>query len=330
MNLNKSNTVKAENNARNSKVKSSSHKSFLLTQLDKFRTESRLCDVTLVVKGARINAHRLVLAASSKYFEAMFSSGMVESREHDIKMNGIEARTLDALVNFCYSGEVNIDDNNVQDILAGACLLQLSEVKELCCDFLKKGISLSNCLQIRAVAETYACQTLLHFANGFILLNFQSVLGLEEFHHLPVKQVNELISSDLLLARSEEQVFEAVMKWVSFDLTTRKSLLFQLLRHVRLPLCQPKFLVGTVSTNALVMADAACRNLVDEAKNYQLLQLTTPVQPNMQGPRTRPRNPFRDMLRASGGATTKSSEEWARYLSRVRVTPVRRLSRATP
>ncbi|KAK5971440.1 BTB/POZ domain protein, partial [Trichostrongylus colubriformis] len=110
-------------------IQCSSHKTFLLAQLGKFRNDSRLCDVTLVVKGTRINAHRLVLAASSKYFETMFTSGMVESREHDIKMNGIEARTLDALVNFCYSGEVNIDDNNVQDILAGACLLQLSDVK---------------------------------------------------------------------------------------------------------------------------------------------------------------------------------------------------------
>ncbi|KAK5965554.1 BTB domain-containing protein [Trichostrongylus colubriformis] len=306
-------TTKAENNAHNREVESSSHKPFLLAQLHKFRNESRLCDVTLVVKGTRINAHRLVLAASSKYFEAMFTIDMVESREHDIEMIGVEAGTLSALVYFCYSGKVNIDDNNVLDTLAAACLLQLDEVKVLCCDFLKKGICVSKCLEIRGVAETYACQTLLHFANEFILLNFQHIISLEGFHHLLVEQVTELISSDVLVVRSEEQVFDAVIKWINFDLTTRKSLLSQLLQHVRLPLCQPKFLVDVVSKNAQELSVAT--NVYSRSTKHARSAYST-------------KNPLRDMVAPGGGATTNLREEWTR--SRVRVTPVRRLSRATP
>jgi len=66
--------------------------------------------------------------------------------------------------------------------------------------------------------------------------------------------------------------------------------IWQALQHVRLPLLGPKFLVGTVGSELLVRSDEACRDLVDEAKNYLLLPQERPL---MQGPRTRPRKPMR-------------------------------------
>ena len=64
----------------------------------------------------------------------------------------------------------------------------------------------------------------------------------------------------------------------------------QVTQHVRLPLMSPKFLVGTVGSDILIKSDEACRDLVDEAKNYLLLPQERPL---MQGPRTRPRKPIR-------------------------------------
>ncbi|KAK6052857.1 kelch repeat protein [Cooperia oncophora] len=51
------------------------------------------------------------------------------------------------------------------------------------------------------------------------------------------------------------------------------------------------------------MGNAACRSLLDEAKNYQLLRFSSFEQPNIQEPRTRSREPlklFCDTLYAVG------------------------------
>ena len=77
----------------------------------------------------------------------------------------------------------------------------------------------------------------------------------EEFLLLPVNQLIDIISSDELNVRSEEQVFSAVMGWIKYNVSERRPTLYQVLQHVRLPLLNPKFLVGTVGGDILVKSD---------------------------------------------------------------------------
>ncbi|KAK6011226.1 BTB/POZ domain protein, partial [Ostertagia ostertagi] len=164
-----------------------------------------------VAEGVKINAHRNVLVACSNYFKAMFTSDMVESRKQEIEMVDMKASTLESLVNFCYSGTIKISASNVLSVLPAACQLQLNEIPgqavviDQCCEFLKNELTTSNCLGIRAFADTYACPKLFQCANKYILNNFQDVVNTEEFHQLPVKQIVELISSDELVVITEEQ-----------------------------------------------------------------------------------------------------------------------------
>lgn len=84
---------------------------------------------------------------------------------------------------------------------------------------------------------------------------FLKVMESEEFMDLPVNQLIDIISSDELNVRSEEQVFSAVMVWVKYNATERRPFLAQVLEHVRLPLLSPKFLVGTVGSDLLIKSD---------------------------------------------------------------------------
>ncbi|XP_078482453.1 kelch-like protein 32 [Ciona intestinalis] len=54
------------------------HFDFIMDMLVKQRSNRRYCDVTLVAEGQKFPAHRAVLAASSKYFDTMFSSQVMK------------------------------------------------------------------------------------------------------------------------------------------------------------------------------------------------------------------------------------------------------------
>lgn len=279
---------------------SEKHPRAILGELSALRRHRELCDVVLNVANRKLFAHRVILSACSPYFRAMFTGELAESRATEVTIRDVDEQAMEQLVEFCYTAHIVVEESNVQALLPAACLLQLQEIQDVCCEFLKRQLDCSNCLGIRAFADTHSCRELLRIADKFTQQNFPEVMESEEFLLLPAAQLIDIVSSDELNVRSEEQTFQAVMSWVKYNVAERRQHLAQVLQHVRLPLLSPKFLVGTVSSELLIRSDDACRDLLDEAKNYLLLPQERPL---MQGPRTRPRKPTRrgEVLFAVGG-----------------------------
>ncbi|ESO08162.1 hypothetical protein HELRODRAFT_98278 [Helobdella robusta] len=279
---------------------SEKHSKFVLEVVSMLRKNRELCDVVLIVGQKKIFGHRVILSACSPYFHAMFTGELAESRQTEVTIRDVDENAMELLLDFCYTSSIVIEESNVQTLLPAACLLQLAEIQDVCCDFLQKQLDPTNCLGIRAFADTHACRDLLRKADKYTQQHFPAVMESEEFLLLPVNQLVDIISSEELNVQSEELVFNAIMAWVRFNVPERRQHLPLVLQHVRLPLMSPKFLVGTVGSDLLIKSDDVCRDLVDEAKNYLLLPQE---RPHMQGPRTRPRKPIRcgEVLFAVGG-----------------------------
>lgn len=77
----------------------------------------------------RIDAHRNVLAASSRYFDAMFSSKMAETFQTEVTIKGVEGKVLEALIDYCYTGQLCVEQDNAFEVLPAASLLQFDEIK---------------------------------------------------------------------------------------------------------------------------------------------------------------------------------------------------------
>ena len=89
-----------------------------------------------------------ISAACSPYFYAMFS-GFDETNKSRITLKDVDPHALEILINYVYTSEVEVTEDNVQTLLPAANLMQLSDVKEACCEFLLNQLHPTNCLGIK-------------------------------------------------------------------------------------------------------------------------------------------------------------------------------------
>ncbi|XP_040503150.1 kelch-like protein 3 isoform X3 [Gallus gallus] len=289
--------------------------------MNELRSKRLLCDVVIVAETVEMEAHRVVLAACSPYFCAMFTGDMSESKAKKIEIKDVDGQTLRKLIDYIYTAEIEVTEENVQVLLPAASLLQLMDVRKNCCDFLQSQLHPTNCLGIRAFADVHACTELLQQANAYAVAprvtawtdleayrkkklvqlqskwkeaklprkHFPEVMLGEEFLSLSLDQVCSLISSDKLTVSSEEKVFEAVISWINYEKESRLEHMAKLMEHVRLPLLPRDYLVQTVEEEALIKNNNTCKDFLIEAMKYHLLPLDQ--RQLIKNPRTKPRTP---------------------------------------
>ncbi|NWS99337.1 KLHL1 protein, partial [Mionectes macconnelli] len=266
-------------------------------KMESYLKQQQLCDVILIAGDRKIPAHRLVLSSVSDYFAAMFTSDVCEAKQEEIKMEGIDPNALWDLVQFAYTGCLELKEDTIENLLAAACLLQLPQVVEVCCHFLMKLLHPSNCLGIRAFADAQGCTELMKVAHNYTMENIMEVIRNQEFLLLPAEELHKLLASDDVNVPDEETIFHALMMWVKYDMQRRCNDLSMLLAYIRLPLLPPQILAD-LENHVLFKDDLECQKLILEAMKYHLLPERRTL---MQSPRTKPRKSTVGTLYAVGG-----------------------------
>ena len=91
------------------------------------RGDTTLTDVTLVCsEDKQIKAHKFVLSCFSPLFKKMF-----ENNPHPqplIFLKGVEVLDMHAILDFIYSGEANVDQDNFNSFLETASDLEIEEL----------------------------------------------------------------------------------------------------------------------------------------------------------------------------------------------------------
>lgn len=285
--------------------KNNDHTSRAFDIMNSMRRENLLCDVILVAEDVEIPAHKMVLAACSQYFYAMFT-GFEESRQDKITLQGVDHVALRLLVEYVYTSVVDVTEENVQALLTAANLLQLTEVRDACCKYLETQLDPSNCLGIRTFADIHGCIDLLNYTDTYIEQHFPEIVQYDEFLNLTHEQVLNLIKSDRLCVPSEEKVFECVITWIEFNANERRQHLASLMENVRLPLLTQDYLVQRVEREPLFKEDLLCKDYYIEALKYHLLKGEQKLA--FKTPRTVPRAPvgLPKVLLVIGGQAPKA------------------------
>uniref|UniRef100_A0A1A9UDS7 BTB domain-containing protein n=1 Tax=Glossina austeni TaxID=7395 RepID=A0A1A9UDS7_GLOAU len=196
---------------------------------------------------------------------------MKEKAQGTAELIDIDASSVKAVVEYIYSGSIQITESNALPLLTTADLLQIDWVKEQCCELLKQVLKPENCFSLQRYADIHSCDDLHNHCHKYILENFQQLTNTEEWLLLSFEEIEKLIKDDKLRVKVEENAYEAVIKWIKHDQGTRQVHLSALMSHIRLPFITTEFLTNHITTEPLLRNDLQCSRFLIDALSYQLL-----------------------------------------------------------
>ena len=96
------------------------------------RSSQNFCDVTLVSEdGDLVEAHRVILTVSSKFLQNILSAPTAVKHPHPfIYLSGVKSEYLNSVLDFMYSGEAYIAQENLYSFLEVAKILQVKGLIE--------------------------------------------------------------------------------------------------------------------------------------------------------------------------------------------------------
>eukprot|EP00045_Choanoeca_perplexa_P004288 m.37271 g.37271 ORF g.37271 m.37271 type:complete len:412 (+) comp12490_c0_seq1:218-1453(+) len=214
----------------------------LLKRLQGFYLRQERCDVVLRVAGQKIHCHSLILAAASEYFDAMFA---VDSPWHEASMQEVELQDVDlnavqSIIDYVYSNDITMTEDNVIAVLHAACLLRVEEVVAQATLYLEQHIDQHNVIALLGYSHRYGLDRLQQRATQIIKRSFGIVCCQEAFAELGWQTLQLLLELPGLAIPSELMLLNALLRWLHHDLATRLEHAPDLFQHVRLRYIAPQ------------------------------------------------------------------------------------------
>ncbi len=242
----------------------------LVASLALFQEKGVLCDVELQVGNQSISAHRVVLAAASPYFQAMFAGNFKEKKSQVVKMEEVAFVGLKAVVESIYKSKIIHTVKNLPHILTVAHLMQMTDIVEECKDWMLGNMQKTNCLTFLKYAEMYNFETVEDAANEFVLCNFLDISKTPTFLEISQVSLCRYLSSDLLRTDfKEHEVFKAARKWLTHNKIEDGKTVFEVMKNIRFALIAPTVLSQEIMFDDIIQV-RDCQKLVREAVTYHM------------------------------------------------------------
>ncbi|KAJ5067361.1 pep-cterm sorting domain-containing protein [Anaeramoeba ignava] len=135
--------------------------------------------------------HKSILSSRSYYFKSLFNSKMKEYQENKIILKDVSNSILSSILNYFYSGKIEINLENAIEILIFSSKYLIDELINVSSNFIKNNLQ----------PETI-----------FILDNFEQFIKTPFFLELEENHLNFILSNDEISA-NEFKIFQTIIKW---------------------------------------------------------------------------------------------------------------------
>lgn len=176
---------------------------------------------------------------------------------------------LQKLLLYVYLRKLEINEDNVYSLLTTADYLSILGVLELCCKFLENILTPKNCIGVVLFAREHFCHELAANSWKYIMKNFTSISReSDEILTLSLKEFQDIINADDLNVKSEEIVWETILKWIDHEAENRKQHVVTLMKCVRLGLLDTQYFLEKVKEHAYVLNCEESRPMIIETLKF--------------------------------------------------------------
>ncbi|XP_032359332.1 kelch-like protein 34 [Etheostoma spectabile] len=283
---------------------SSSHRTRLLSGFQRLRSQRNMCDVVLEAGGVSFPCHRALLASSSEYFWALFGETTTERLAGSISLPALTPEGLNAILDFLYSGWLNVSPPTLPVVLEAARYLQVETAVSICECFLIDGLNAENCCFYANLAEHHTLLDALKAANQTITMEMGTLLqeSRDDLLGLNIQSLMAVLDADEIPGVKEVELIKLALDWLDENgpLPLLKSNL--LLSRLRFGLVAPSDLPN-VNHGHKAMATPLIRSQLTRALEYHRLGSAQPIRQSKQS--TLRASPNRVLLVGGG-----SSPDW--------------------
>lgn len=166
--------------------------------LEKLREASEFSDVTISVDGKVFPVHKSILAARSPVFDALFKSGLEESKSNAVDILDVEPGVMEVFLRYIYTGKCERIDEMAAALLRMADKYDIKCLKDLCEIALLKQMNCENAADTLIVADLYNAEDLKGKILDFIKKNIKEVTASESWKNMG--QSHSLLELEVLRA----------------------------------------------------------------------------------------------------------------------------------
>jgi hypothetical protein len=213
---------------------------------------------------------------------------MSESQSDHVELKGFENSSdgVESMLDFCYSGSLEITFDNIDQLLHAATHLQIKDAIDLSSKFLIQSCSINNCIDIYKIADLYSLINVLDFVRLFISKNFLRLMfeAREQFEQLTYEQISQELSRDTLDMNTynEYDLFTMTCLWIEANRMEREKYCVELFELIRFMLMTPEELSDRVRNCELIKINEQSRKLVEDALCFYVLPNRQPLLNNIQ------------------------------------------------
>ncbi|KAJ5080102.1 hypothetical protein M0811_14119 [Anaeramoeba ignava] len=156
--------------------------------------------------------HKSILSSRSEYFKSLFNSKIKEYQENKLILKDVSSSILSSILNYFYSGKIEINLENAIQILIFSSKYLIDELIETSSNFIKNNLQFETIVDILKLSEAMNLTKLIDYSYQFLLENFNEFIKTSFFLELEENHLNSILSNNNILI-NEFELFQTIIKW---------------------------------------------------------------------------------------------------------------------